>query len=126
MLNSKLPQKFDVDNKGKTPLFVYSTLMNPKTLEHVEKHKAHIRHAFVWGMIKCFYKTPEGTRFATLEPLDSNIREGTKGHIIEVTNEDLNKLKTWEDEYTLKPIKLSDGTNAMFFDLKKTDKLQKE
>ncbi len=103
-------------------LFVYGTLMNPKSREHVLKHSEHSETASVLAK-KESYTTPEGKRFKTITPGGD---KEVVGDLLQLDLDDLSNLTTWEDEYHLITITLTDGRKVLAFQLDKNKELKKE
>ena len=103
-------------------LFVYGTLMNPKSRAHVLKHIEEGTKASVVAK-KESYTTPEGKRFKTITPGGD---KEVVGDVLELDLDDLSNLTTWEDEYHLITITLTDGRKALAFQLDKNKELKKE
>jgi gamma-glutamylcyclotransferase (GGCT)/AIG2-like uncharacterized protein YtfP len=114
---------FHLDNKNSELLFVYGTLMHPRTRDFVLKHKESASKGLLPGYKRDNYKTPDGDNFRTVTPAPFS---KVSGDVLKVTKEDLEKLKTWENQYSLEPIKLANGMDAFTFILKKRDELKKE
>ena len=123
MIQSKRAPVFDSTDLGKTLVFVYGTLMDARTRDYVLKHKEPDQKVKAVGYKRKPFRTPEGTHYDTLEPSTGHILEGD---LLKVNSVDLDKLKKWEDQYSLQPIKLADGRQAMYFKLARKDELQKE
>lgn len=124
MQSSGRPQVFERGDRRPSLLFVYATLMNPKSRDHVLKHKEKASKTSISGFKKVPYKTPEGKDFNTLEP--SKGKSKLSGDVLEVTPDDLAKLTSWEDQYHLIPVTLEDGRHAQAFKLNKEYELNKE
>ena len=103
-------------------LFVYGTLMNPKSREHVLKHIEAGEKASVIAK-KESYTTPEGKRFKTITPGGD---KEVVGDLLQLDLDDLSNLTTWEDEYHLITITLTDGRKVLAFQLDKNKELKKE
>jgi len=123
MISGNRPKVFDKADRGKSLIFVYATLMNPKTRDYVLHHKESGRKAELAGYKRVLFTTPEGKDFNTLE---KSTKDFIDGDVIEVTANDLEKLKQWEDQYHLIPIQLKDGRQAQAFKLNKLDEISKK
>lgn len=121
--SNRAKKPMDLPSKGRSTLFVYATLMSPKSREHVLHHKEKGKKAQLKDYKKMPLPTPEGKDFNTLVQSKGDILEGD---ILDISQEDLDKLKKWEDQYFLIPIVLVSGQHAVAFKLKLKDELHKE
>lgn len=124
MQNAKKPQAFHLPDKHLVPLFVYATLMHPKSQEYVVGHKEQSSKVFLPHYCRVPFKTPEGKEFFTLKADPSAYR--LRGDLLMVSSGDLVKLKHWEDQYHLIPVILENGQKAQAFILNKPDELKQE
>lgn len=122
MLGRRRSPQFDKEDRNKSLLFVYGTLMHPKTRDYVLHHKPNSSRASVIGYEKTSFTTPEGKDFPSIEQIGTG---ELPGDVIEVSPEDLAKLKSWEDQYHLIDVVLKDGRYAKAFKLNKNDELVK-
>lgn len=123
ILSGKRSQHFEKNNKGATLVFVYATLMHPRSRDLAFHHKARAEKASVVGYKKEPFTTKEGHDFENIE------RSGTgelHGDVLSLGPEDLAKLKVWEDQYHLIPVTLKDGRQAHAFQLNKDAEIKKE
>ncbi len=106
-------------------IYVYGTLMNPKTRDYVLKHKEGASKGALKGYKKVPYTTKEGKDFDTIERT-GNHNDKIQGDVLMVSQADLDKLIKWEDQYDLVWVQLDDGRHAQAFKLIKKDELSKE
>lgn len=114
---------FKYSEKGLIPIFVYGTLMHPRTRAFVLKHKEDAERVLLPKYKREKFTTPEGTEFPTIVKSEFS---KISGDLLLVTKSDFELLNKWEDQYFLSPVKLSNGITAYTFILKKRDELKKE
>ncbi len=124
MISSKLPQSFIKEDKRKTLIFVYGTLMDSRTRDFVFHHKEKATKASISGWKKVPFTTKEGSDFNTIvrDPAEKEL----KGDVLAVDSHELDQLKKWEDLYHLVSVRLNDGREAQAFQLNKDAEIKKE
>ncbi len=105
-------------------IFVYATLMNPRSRSRVLKHRSTVTPGVLTGYTRMMYRTPEGKHFDSFERTGDN-NDRIIGDVILVDAGDLEKLIKWEDQYDLIWVQLQDGRHCKAFKLKKEDELNK-
>lgn len=123
--SGKRAQQMTVENKGKTLIFVYGTLMHSRSRDLALHHKENAYRSSISGYKKLSYSTPEGNDYETIETDGKNGRD-IEGDVMGVWEGDLANLKKWEDQYHLIPVKLDNGQRAYAFQLNRKDKIKKE
>lgn len=110
---------FSSRDKSLLPLFVYGTLMDPRTRDKVLEKKEGATKATLNGYKRKSYTTPEGPNYDTIL---EDPKQSVEGDILMVTNDELKELEHWEDQYILSNKKLDNGQHVCVFILKNKDK----
>lgn len=115
-LGKKMIKKIELPYRGNSLIFVYSTLMHPRSRE-LAFHKVIDNMKRV--SIKDYARIPKtlenGEHVDTIVPKPGH---ELPGDLLELSPEDLAKLIKWEDRYKLIPVKLKDGRQVQAFQLK--------
>jgi gamma-glutamylcyclotransferase (GGCT)/AIG2-like uncharacterized protein YtfP len=120
--SSRQAPKFESRNLGKILIFVYGTLMHPRSRDLALHHNEKAERSGVNGYKKSSFTTKDGKDFETIDLGDGKI----DGDVLSVNAEDFERLKQWESLYHVIPIKLKDGRQAYAFQLNEEAKIRKE
>lgn len=115
MIQNNRPQKIDLPDKNKSLIFVYATLLHPRSRDLAFHHKESATKAILPNWKKVIDVSHMGEQ---LPKLEQTTHGELKGDVLEISPEDLANLKKWEEHYHLIPVKLKDGRQAQAFQLK--------
>lgn len=111
-----MAKKIELPNRGKSLIFVYSTLMHPRSRELAfHKIEDNAKRNSIKDYAKISKRLDNGEYVDTILPKPGH---ELPGDLLILGPEDLAKLIKWEDRYKLIPVKLKDGRQAQAFQLK--------
>lgn len=105
-------------NPRTAPVFVFETLMNKKLQELLLGKIVHQEEDSIKNWKEISVETKEGKDYHTIVPSLGDI---VKGQALYVSQDDISKLDTWEDQYERKVCILSSGVKGYVYITKVED-----